>query len=163
MGALSGCAWLAPKTFPVEGSHSTTDWLDAYARASGLRPLTGGEAPTLRVWVEDVMLGDSSGYVVTPTATLVCRTSYINRMTSFSIRLARCSSKRPSNQQARALSLLPELARMNGSDLDCGVMDGSEVYLEGVVSGRRFSLAAGNPSLCNDAGSALVTKVLQLL
>jgi hypothetical protein len=42
-------------------------------------------------------------------------------------------------------------------------MDGVEVLVEGTISGRRFSLAAGNPDLCHDAGSMLVTKALQIL
>src|SRR5271156_3082843 len=84
--AFAESALPAPKSFPVQGSHSAADWLDAYARASGLHPLNGTEGPILRIWIQDVMIGDSLGFVVTSNTTLVCRTSYINKTTSYSIR-----------------------------------------------------------------------------
>lgn len=164
LAAFAGSANSAPRSFPVLGSHSTVDWLNAYARASGLEPLKGDEPPTLRVWIEDVMTGSSSGYVVTSKTTRICRTSYvINGTTATSIRPAHCRSRSTSTQDARALALLPDLAQLNGSSLDCGVMDGSSVYVEGVAAGRQFALVAGTPSLCNDLGSVLVTKALGLL
>jgi hypothetical protein len=162
--AFAESADAAPKSFPVLGSQSTVDWLNAYAAASGLKPLRADDTPTLRVWIEDVMTGQSSGYVVTSQTTLICRTSYvINGSTSISIRPATCRSKRTLAQDAHILDLLPDLAHFNKSDLNCGVMDGIQVSVEGVAAGRQFALAAGNPSFCTDPGSVLVTKTLNLL
>lgn len=158
---LAANANSAPKSFPVQGSRSTVDWLDAFARASRLKPLTGTEGSILRVWAQNVMTGDTWGYVVTSKTLLLCRTTY--DFTSFSVHPAKCRSKPISNQQASSLMLLPDLAKLDGSSLSCGVMDGGEVLLEGVTSGKRFSLVADNPDSCRDKGSKLVAKALGLL
>ena len=145
-----------------DASEALSHRLAAYSRAASLAPL-GSHGPELRVWVDGVMFGKIRGFVISRNGVIECETSWDIDGSVVTVKSVRCKPRTVSDRARRALSLLPELSNLNGKELDCGVEDGSDVFLEGWNSLGSFVLFAGNPSSCRDPGSVLVTRLLKIL
>ena len=110
------------------------------------------------------MLARVVGYILSPTRSLECHASYTLVGLNIAAHPARCKRLRlTQDQRTSAFNLLPNLHALNGRSLSCGVMDGGNVIIEGFDSQKSFSLFAGNPQLCTDSGSLLVTQLLKIL
>ncbi len=143
-----------------ESIHRTAD---AYAESAGLTLLRDGDAPELRVWIEDVMSGDVVGRVITASHT----TKYtlhvqVDRRGLVTVTSLSKSQLQPGRASASIQGLLSELQTLDGQDWACAV-DGDSTTVEGVASGRRFVFRSSNAWLCQDARSALVGRVLHIV
>jgi hypothetical protein len=56
--------------------------------------------------------------------------------------------------------LLEQLAKYSDQELDCGVVDGISISIEGMSAGHRFALESSNPDSCQDDGSKLVLRII---
>jgi hypothetical protein len=137
--------------------------VDAYARAVGLQLVRSSDQDQLRLWVADVMFGRLYGFVTDGAIVHVCDTTYVWSQTMATVRSGRCVPSAGGDRARDALELLGGLAKLDGSSIDCGVMDGFSVDIEGRFSGRTFAFWSGNPQSCHDPSSKLVAKVLTLL
>jgi hypothetical protein len=145
-------------------SNAQRPLLDAYARATGIPTLSANSGDTLRIWSADVMTAHLLGIIASSGNKLLeCRTRYDWREDGVSVKGGHCHATEHHGDLTRALAMLAELATFDGREIDCGVMDGESVYVEGVISGRVFSFYSGNPSLCSDDASKAVTKAREYL
>lgn len=138
--------------------------LDEYAIRSKLEVLKEGDRDEIRFWVtwanfEVGTIGyDTEGYLISDRGSSVCRITYPPKQ-----RLPFVGSCKPNMKSPDVRTLvrdLRDLATFSGQSISCGVVDGEWVEIDGVYAGQRFTIDAGNPDACHDAGSALVTKVL---
>lgn len=58
------------------------------------------------------------------------------------------------------MSMLDPVSKLDGRQWDCPVFDGSDVYIDGMRNGRRFSLRIGNPWACSDPDSKAVMDLI---
>lgn len=140
----------------------TTRWLAAYSLAAGLGPL-GSQGPELRVWIDNVMFGEVHGLVISQSSIVECDTNWKITGSVETVKSARCKKRPGPNRRLEALMLLGDLSKLNGKELDCGVQDGADVFVEGKDTTATFAFFAGNPQECNDQGSILVTRLLKML
>jgi len=143
-------------------SEPVSHWLAAFSRAANLEPL-GSTGPELRVWSSEPMLGTIHGFAVTNTKVIECETASHITSSTDTIDSARCKSSETSERQRQALAFLKDLSNFDGKELDCGLQDGQDYFVEGSESGRHFAFSAGNPDSCKDAGSLLVSKMLKTI
>jgi hypothetical protein len=138
--------------------------LDEYAVQSKLPVLKEGDPDEIRFWVTwanfDVRtIGyNTEGYVISNRGYSVCHIKYPHKQrTPF---VGSCKRKTKSAAMNGIWGDVRELAKLSGQSLDCGVLDGEWIEIDGVFAGQRFIIAAGNPDSCEDDGSKLVSKVL---
>jgi hypothetical protein len=142
---------------PSEGPVSA---LVAFSRAAHREPLRASGEDALRVWTRDYMMGRVQGYIVSRDSVLLCRMSSTYADGIVTLGRARC---RPSSKGAAALKafrLLPSFSRV---EWDCPLMDGGEVYIEGVADGEYSAVRVGNPDACDDSESKAVVALLSKL
>jgi hypothetical protein len=162
--ALSVCGTAASaEWFRHEDRFYPREELDAYARAVGLRQLTANSPDSLRIWSADVMSGTLWGSVASRGTTLECQTRYDWWPRGTSDKTGHCRVTKSRTNSAEALKFLPDLAKLDKQQIDCGVQDGESVLVEGVVGGQVFAFYSGNPGSCTDAASALVVRVRRFL
>ena len=135
--------------------------LDAYSRAAKLRPIDASR-PELRVWVDNVMFGEITGFVISTSGATECHSKWHIEGLVMTVTAARCNPIAGFKQQ-EALALLGDLSKLNGKELGCGAMDGSDVSIDGSAFGQRFEVFASNPDVCRDSGSVLVAKLLRIV
>ena len=160
---LAGPSCAVASTATINFHSSTTTWLDAYSRAANIPPLRKSPRPELRVWILDGKSGRVVGYSVSETVAVACQTHQSTVGDTVTIEPANCRPVSHPHRMRAALRQLNDLYALDGKELDCGVMDGDLVYIEGVFRRHRFALWADNPNLCRDPASGLITKVLSLL
>ncbi len=138
--------------------------LDDYAIRSKLPVLKEGGSDEIRFWVtwanfEVGTIGyDTEGYVISDRGVSVCRITYPpEQRTPF---VGSCKHITKSLDVKSILGNLRDLAKFSGQSLNCGVIDGEWVEIDGVSAGQRFTIDAGNPDECHDDGSKLVANVL---
>jgi hypothetical protein len=134
--------------------------LAAFSRAAHENPLQASGENALRVWTRDYMMGRVQGYIISKNGVLLCRirSTYADGI----VTLGRASC-RPSAKGAgalRAFGLLPPFSR---SEWDCPLMDGGEVFIEGVRAGAYSAVRIGNPDACDDSESKAVVALLSKL
>jgi hypothetical protein len=127
--------------------------LDAYSHAANIRPLRDFGDDELRIWSIGSMSGSVVGVVISRGGAIQCHGSYKYAEGTITIGRAKC---RPWHKGQAALSLLDPVAALDGKEWDCPVFDGSDIYIDGVRNGRRFSLRVGNPWACSDPQSKAV-------
>jgi hypothetical protein len=123
------------------------------AEAAHLPPLEASR-DEVRVWAESAFFDGVSGWVITKSELRVY-SSAPGAGDSGGSEKDHLRLERTIRDGGKASALLRDFARLselNGKDYVCG-LDGSAFALEGVVSGRHFSLSAMNPGFCEDAGA----------
>jgi hypothetical protein len=163
--ALIGVATtsVASESYDLSAHDSTLRAVSAYARASGLPALAATDGPELRIWFDSVMTGTIYGYVLSNSKALECAASYSLRGETIIVRKGHCHQSRTLRRHRPVLERLKELATLDGRELNCGVEDGAEVYVDGTFDHRRITMVAGNPDLCSDAESKLVADIVKKL
>ena len=134
--------------------------VDAYSRAANLLPLKDSGPDELRVWGHDYMGRRVTGYVISESAAITCRTKYQYVDGTVKIDHAKC---RPWHRGQDALAELDSISALNGKEWDCPMLDGAGVYIDGVRNGVRFALRVGNPDACEDENSKAVVSLLRKL
>lgn len=127
--------------------------LDAYSHAANIQPLRGSGDDELRIWSIGSMSGSVFGVVISNDGAIKCHGSYKYAAGTITLGRAKC---RPWHKGQAALLMLDPVARLDGKEWDCPLFDGSDVYIDGVRNGRRFSLRVGNPWACSDPESKTV-------
>jgi hypothetical protein len=109
------------------------------------------------------MSGKIHGFVISKNAFIECDTSWEITGSVETVKSAQCTPRHAPNRRRSALILLRELSKFDGKELECGLQDGSDVFVEGKDSVGSFALFAGNPEMCSDRGSVLVATLLKIL
>src|SRR5487761_462840 len=118
--------------------------LEAFDRAARVSPLSNGSGPALRVW-EAPFLGNTVGYLISLDTVFACSADYLNDGRTASVEQADCDvSDMPVAERRRALSLLPELADLNGKSWGCA-LGGQTFFVEGTINRKRFAFTVSNP------------------
>lgn len=138
--------------------------LDDYARASKLAVLKDGNADQVRIWVTwgnfkvNTIGYETVGYVFSENGALSCRIKYPRtEPTPFTGSCVRLKRK---GVQAPSIAEIEALANLSGLELNCGVLDGAWMEIDGVYKGRRFGLGSSNPDSCLDDGSKVVAGIM---
>jgi hypothetical protein len=138
--------------------------LDEYATKSKLAVLREGGSDEIRFWISwanfdpDTIGYDTEGYVVSNQGFWICRVAYARKEHSPTGGTCKLSAK--STDVKAIFSNLEKLSKLSGRSLDCGVMDGEWMSVDGVFAGQRFTFSSSNPDTCPGEGSKLVAKVL---
>ena len=135
---------------------------EAYAESAELTLLRDGDAPELRVWIEDVMSGDVVGHVITANgATNYVLHVAVDQRGVVTVTSLGKSQLQPGRTSASLQDLLSKLQALDGQDWACAV-DGESTTVEGVASGKRFAFHASNSWLCHDDRSTLLRRMLDV-
>lgn len=130
----------------------------AYSRAVSATPMDPRDGNQVRVWTMGYWSGRMpiTGYILTHAGAYRCQLSYTNDTGKFiEIHRGHCRGPRKyAERLAKALAVLPELAKFDGGEVSCQVFDGWGALVEGIVDGKRFSFSASNPDAC-EAGKSL--------
>jgi hypothetical protein len=136
---------------------------DLYSRAAGLTPLTGDGQPEIRVWFDNVMVGEITGRVITAEQVTEYALNWRIDDASRMLVTRRANGRHLSDSAPSALTeVLSELRVLDGENWGCG-SDGVGVLLDGVIDGDRFTLSVSNPDFCDDDRSRLVLRSLSSL
>jgi hypothetical protein len=138
--------------------------LDQYSRASKLALLKQGDPEQVRIWVTSANFGantigyETVGYVFSGNSAQSCRIKYPrDRRTPFTGSCARLKAKAA---QPPSASEIEALAKLSGLELNCDVVDGYWLEIDGVYGGHRFALGSSNPDKCDDEGSKVVAQIV---
>lgn len=138
--------------------------LDEYASSSKLQVLRDGDPDEVRFWVswatfDPHTIGyETLGHILSGKGALICRIKY--PPTNRSPFIGSCRSDKRASIPTPLAPLIQELAQYSDQELQCGVVDGYWLVIEGVSAGRRFALESTNPDSCRDDGSKLVSRVI---
>lgn len=134
--------------------------LMAFSRSVNREPLLASGEDALRVWTRDYMMGRIQGYIISKDGILFCRMSSSYADGIITLGRAKCRHSVKGASALKAFRLLPSFSRQAW---DCPLMDGGEVYIEG-VHGRKYSaVRVGNPDACDDPESKAVAALLSEL
>lgn len=148
------------------GAHATESYivggdvqasLNAYSRSANFRPLKPSMEDELRIWTQEPMTGRVEGYIISRKSVIRCNATshYMNGIVT--IDRARC---RPWHKGKYANSSLDVLFELDGKEWDCEILDGYELYAEGVRGNRKLAFRVGNPDGCDDPGSKAVARLI---
>jgi hypothetical protein len=138
--------------------------LDQYSRASRLPLLKEGNADEIRIWATwanfraNAIGYETVGYVFFGNGARSCRIKYPrHRRTPFTGICARLKAKAT---QPPSASEIEALAKLSGLELNCDVVDGYWLEIDGVYKGHLFALGSSNPDKCLDEGSKVVAEIM---
>jgi hypothetical protein len=138
--------------------------LNDYARASKLVTLREGDSDQVRIWVTwanfrvNTIGYETVGYVFSGNGAWTCRIKYPrSKPTPFT---GSCAPLKRKSVHAPSASEMEALANLSGRELDCGVMDGAWMEIDGVYKGHQFALGSSNPDQCGDDGSKVVAQLM---
>jgi hypothetical protein len=131
--------------------------MDAYSHAANLRPLRDSGDDELRIWSRDYMGGRIAGLIIFKGGAIKCQATSHYADGTITVDHAKC---RPWHKGQATLAALDAISLLDGKDWNCPMLDGGEVYIDGVRSGRRFALRVGNPDACSDPDSKVVLDLL---
>jgi hypothetical protein len=138
------------------------DQADVYAEAASIPSLAGAHGNELRVWQLGYKSGAVNGTIASAEGVAVyTSTPPGERATRFKSKLFLVSST-TSNRVTSLLRRLSELAKLDGRSIECGVMAGVGVYIDGSLDGRRFVIYAGTPSACDGLDAKLVASTVSV-
>ena len=103
------------------------------------------------------MMGRVQGYIISKDSILLCHMSSTYADGIVTLGRARC---RPSSKGTTALTAYRLLPSFSRSEWDCPLMDGGEVYIEGVHGGEYSAVRVGNPDACDDSESKAIAALL---
>ena len=139
--------------------------LDTYAAKSRLVALKAGGPDEIRFWVSwanfdpDTIGYDTEGYVTSNQGSWICRITYLRR--EHTPTSGSCKPSTRSADRKALLSNLGELSKLSGKSLDCGVVDGEWMSVDGLYAGQRFTFSSSNPDACQGEASKLVARLLK--
>jgi hypothetical protein len=123
--------------------------LKSFTEAVGALPIDPKDGDQVRVWFEDVMGGHVQGYFVTSKGAWHCKLRYDNTGKALVVNRGDCAGPhRYAERIARPMALLAEAAKFRGKVFECGVMDGWQAEIEGIVDGKPFRFSAANTGEC---------------
>jgi len=137
------------------------EFLAAFDHAGGLKTSPSDAEPELRLWVAGMM--ETKGYIISTGRALDCHALYRNDGLKASVDSAHCAASFMSGETRHSiLTLVGELSALNGKSWGCA-FGGYTLFVEGFANHQRFSFLVSNPSLCKDADSQLVTRLVGAL
>ena len=138
--------------------------VQAYARAAGLRPLRADGVSQLRIWVDNPESGNVTGYVVVRAGIRMCRVDIENTSDGVAMRRGSCEPIRPNSRKTtRLFAMFDDLATLNERSIACDTVDGWQMLVEGLNSGKSFLFYAVNPDQCNDPLAQRARRVTDVL
>ena len=137
---------------------------DRYALTSRLAVLRNGARDEVRFWVTAATFMppngiETVGYVVTENSSRVCHVGYSGKSTV--PKNGRCRAYSPHESRKRIVADLSRLSEFTSVSVDCGVLDGAWVLIDGVSNGKRFAIWANNPQSCGGDEAHLVSELLR--
>jgi hypothetical protein len=155
---------LPEKTHDPEMNAEARRKLSEYAHASKLVVLKEGDPDQVRIWITwanflaDTIGYETKGYVFSDRSAWVCHIKYPrSEPAPFT---GSCAPEKHRKVQVPSATEIEALAKLSGSKLDCGVMDGAWLEIEGVYNGHPFALESSNPDQCTDYGSRVIAQVM---
>lgn len=155
---------LPEKTRNAEQNAEARRKLNEYAHASKLVVLKEGDPDQVRIWITwanfraDTIGYETKGYVFSDRSAWICRIKYPrSKPTPFT---GSCAPEKHRKVQVPSATEIEALANLSGRELDCGVMDGAWLEIDGVYNGHPFALGSSNPDQCTDDGSKVVAQVM---
>jgi hypothetical protein len=155
---------LPEKSRNAEQNSDARRKLNEYALASKLAVLKEGDPDQVRIWVTwanfrvHTIGYETKGYVFSDKGAWICRINYLrSKPTPFS---GSCTPEKHRKIQVPSTIEIETLAKLSGRELDCGVLDGAWLEIDGVYNGHPFALGASNPDECTDDGSKLVAQIM---
>jgi len=137
--------------------------MDAYASAAGLSSLRSSDTKAIRIWANNYMFGEVTGFVVAEDSVSICAARTELHESIETIHSASCREVPNWKNLKALLSKIEELSRFDNMRVGCGVMDGTGYAVDGVLNGRRFSFESNNPQECSDEVSKAMVETLNLL
>lgn len=154
---LGGCAHTVRST---NWSESTYAHADALALGADIAPLRDGGQPEIRVWADNVMLGEVVGRITTTDEAAEHTLNWRIDDSGAMIFAHRGHRDLPSPASPTSLrEALSQLQSLDGQNWGCAV-DGVSILVDGVVDGHRFAFAVSNPDFCDDERSRLAVRGL---
>jgi hypothetical protein len=143
-------------TFGEEGYE--VHWRTAITQAVGALPIDPKDGDQIRVWFDNVMGMEVTGYIVTRDGAWLCRLQYENNNGDYIVvHSGKCSGKhRYPARIAKAMELLAAAPRFDGKNVGCETMDGWQADVEGIFDGKRFVFTAMNTNDCKGEEVELV-------
>jgi hypothetical protein len=161
---LSYAQQLPETTRNAEQNAEARRKLNEYARASKLVVLKEGDPDQVRIWITwanfrvDSIGYETKGYVFSEKSTQICRIKYPRfKPTPFT---GSCVPEKHRTIKAPSATEIEALANLSGRELNCGVMDGAWLEIDGVYDGHPFALGSSNPDQCTDDGSKVVAQIM---
>jgi hypothetical protein len=155
---------LPEKTRNAEQNAEARRKSNEFAHASRLAVLKEGDPDQVRFWVTwanfraNTIGYETTGYVFSDGSAWICRIKYPrSKPTSFT---GNCAPETHRKVQVPSATEIEALANLSGRELECGVMDGAWLEIDGVYNGHPFALGSSNPDQCNDDGSRVVAQVM---
>jgi hypothetical protein len=136
---------------------------DAYARASGLKPLRSSSKDELRLWA-GWFKKPLWGAVITRAGVRQFVAELEFSMSETTVKTARPVPNSRLINPAPMLALLPRMQGLDGRYFECFLVDDGGAYLiDGVSDGRRVTWMVANPDSCSNDGSTLALQLEKLL
>jgi hypothetical protein len=161
---LSYAQQLPETTRNAEQNAEARRKLNEYARASKLVVLKEGDPDQVRIWITwanfraDSIGYETKGYVFSEKSTQICRIKYPrSKPTPFT---GSCAPEKHRTIKVPSATEIEALANLSGRELNCGVMDGAWLEIDGVYDGHPFALGSSNPDQCTDDGSKVVAQIM---
>jgi hypothetical protein len=139
--------------------------LSLLANAAHLHPLSESGADEIRIWFDNYMAGQTTGYIVRDGHIGRCKARfyYNNGTSQYEVRDMSCVGGLARRRAADAFDLVDSVRTFNGKSIACGVLDGWGALIEGVRSGHMFIVEADNPDQCNIPGTKELNAFLGVL
>jgi hypothetical protein len=133
--------------------------IGAYTRAAGLKPLKPRDGDQVRIWFAEPMAHSVTGFIVVKGVAMRCEltteSDFEDRgqysRNDLIVHKGHCESRAEQNARIEdAMRHLPEALEFDGQEFGCGMEDGWEARVDGVIGGQRFSFEADNPGACDE-------------